>query len=426
MSLHRLIYLSRIEIPNQRSHSIQMMHTCHAIAKAGVPVDFFIRGKSPVDQDAAFEYYGLAPLDNFTLRTLRPREWEHAAFVRRIMAIARRCGSGTALYTRDYHLARRLIRLRVLLRLPVFIESHMLDGFFDREYVPQWVAEVSAGRVPDPRATEWFNLNDFCYRRADGVVSLLASTGRVLNEQYPGTPVVEAWHGTDPDSEPSYEPDGRDGVYYIGNLYDYYHAETLVEAMPLLPGREVFIVGGNDAGDLARTRQSAVEAGVAERVHFLGHVPPTQVHEFYRRCRVVVTLFAGPSISHVGCRWSRPICRSSRRFFARARRASTSSRAARSRWPGPCSACWRRPASPALSPTLPTARPSSTPGPNAPGGSPGSSATACRAGRVRHAPPRRPRPGASGSAGAGGEGRCGACYTCPASTCRTRTRTRSR
>ncbi|MFP4058218.1 MAG: glycosyltransferase family 4 protein [Candidatus Brocadiia bacterium] len=297
MNLRRLIYLSRIELPNPRSHSIQMMRTCHAIAQTGVGVDFFVRAEEPVDREPVFDYYGLEPLDNFTLRTLRPREWEHAAFVRKIVAIARRCGHGTALYTRDYHIARRLIRLRPFLRLPVFVETHMLDGFFDREYVPQWVAEVSAGREPDPRSTQWFSLVDSCYRRADGVVSLLGSTYRILRQRYESTPVIAAWHGTDPDPQPAYEPEGRRGVYYIGNLYDYYQPETLVEAMRHVPGHELMIVGGNDPHDVARTRRATEQAGVADRVRFLGHVAPTRVREFYRRCRVVVTLFAGQKVA---------------------------------------------------------------------------------------------------------------------------------
>jgi len=72
----------------------------------------------------------------------------------------------------------------------------MLDGFFDRQHVPQWVREAVAGRPPNPRTTEWFRLVDACYRRADGVVSLLGSTCRVLRQSYPPTPCVEIWHGT--------------------------------------------------------------------------------------------------------------------------------------------------------------------------------------------------------------------------------------
>lgn len=297
MSLRRLIYLSRIEIPNQRSHSIQMMRTCHAIAQAGVGVDFFVRADEPVDRDAVFEYYGLEPLDNFTLRTLKPHEWEHAAFVRRIFAIARRCGRGTAFYTRDFHLARRLIRLRPLLRLPVFVESHMRDGFFERQSLPQWIDDVVAGRASDPRQTADFRLHNSCYRGADGVVCLLRSTVEALRKNYPDTPAVHAWHGTDPDPDFTYDPDRRHGVYYIGNLYDSYKPETLIEAMRPLTGHELFIVGGNDPADVARARQCAGRAGVADRVHFLGYVPPPQVREHYRRCRVAVTLLAGQKVA---------------------------------------------------------------------------------------------------------------------------------
>jgi glycosyltransferase involved in cell wall biosynthesis len=297
LQLRRLIYLSRIEIPNQRSHSIQMMGTCHAIAQTGVAVDFFVRADKPVDREAVFDYYGLKPLDNFTLKTLRPYEWEHAAFVRRIWSIARRCGSGTALYTRDYHLARRLIRLRPFLRLPVFVETHNRDGFFERNLLPGWVDDILHDRKPDPRRTGEFALLDYCYRRANGVVCLLDGARKVLERDYPDTPTIQAWHGTDPEANPVFQPEARSGIYYIGNLYDYCQPETLVEAMAGLPAQELFIVGGNDPGDVARTRDAARRAGVADRVHFLGHVPPPQVREFYHRCRVAVTLLAGQKVA---------------------------------------------------------------------------------------------------------------------------------
>ncbi len=297
MSLRRLIYLSRIELPNRRSHSIQMMRTCHAIAQAGVTVDFFVRAEEPVDRFEVFDYYGLEPLDNFTIRTLTPHEWEHAAFVRRIVAIARRCGRDTAFYTRDFHLARRLIRLRPLLRLPVFVESHMRDGFFERQSLYQWIDDVVAGRESDPRQTADFHLHDSCYRRADGVICLLKSTEDALARRYPDTPTVHAWHGTECDPHADYDPERRHGVYYIGNLYDSYKPETLIEAMQSLENHELFIVGGNDPDDVARARECAERAGVDDRVHFLGYVPPPQVREHYRRCRVVVTLLAGQKIA---------------------------------------------------------------------------------------------------------------------------------
>jgi glycosyltransferase involved in cell wall biosynthesis len=295
--LRRLVYLSRIELPNRRSHSIQMLRTCQALAEAGVAVEFLWRAREPVDGETIRDYYGLPRLASLTLRGLPPGDWEHFAFFRRALGLAWRSRAGAVFYTRDFHLARRLIRLRPLLRLPVLVETHMLDGFFDRQYVPQWVREAVAGRSPDPRATEWFRLVDACYRRADGVVSLLGSTARVLRQSYPATPFVEIWHGTAPDPAPSYDPTTRQGVYYVGNLYDYYQPDTLIEAMRLLPGHELFLVGGNDESDVARVRACAERAGVADRVGFLGHVAPTQLSDFYRRCRVVVSLFAGQKIA---------------------------------------------------------------------------------------------------------------------------------
>jgi len=297
MSLRRLVYLARIELPNRRSNSIQTMRTCHAIAAAGVRVDLCFLGQEPVAREAIFDYYGLEPLDSFALRPLGDGEWRGMAFVCRMREVARRYGRDVAIYTRAFRVARRLIRLRPFLRLPVLIETHMRDGFFDGHHLAQWFADVAAGRTPEPRSTEEFDLLDYCYRRADGVVCLLDGTCETLRRAYPATPVLHAWHGTDPAQEPAYEPGARGGVYYVGNLYEHYQPETLVEAMRLLPGQELFLVGGNDERDVARVRRFAETAGVADRVHFLGHVPPAHLREFYERCRVAVALLAGQKMA---------------------------------------------------------------------------------------------------------------------------------
>jgi glycosyltransferase involved in cell wall biosynthesis len=173
----------------------------------------------------------------------------------------------------------------------------MLDGFFDRQYVPQWVADVTAGRTPDPRATEWFRLVDTGYRRADGVVCLVGRTRRILAEAYPATPTVLLWHSTEPDPALTYDPAAREGIYYVGNLYGYYQPDVLIEALGQLPGQNLYLVGGNEEADVARVRAGAERAGLTERVHFLGHVAPTQLAEFYRRARVVVSLFAGQKLA---------------------------------------------------------------------------------------------------------------------------------
>ena len=41
-------------------------------------------------------------------------------------------------------------------------------------------------------------------------------------------------NGTDPDPNFDYDPQRRHGIYYIGNLYDSYKPETLIEAMRAL------------------------------------------------------------------------------------------------------------------------------------------------------------------------------------------------
>ena len=297
MELRRLVYLSRTQLPNQRSHSIQMLRTCRAIAGTGLRVDFLVRGELPLDPKAVLDYYGLPAVDTLAVRALPPADWEHLSFVRSMFRAVRGSRAGTAFLTRDPHLARRLARLRPVLRVPVFYETHMRDGFFERQYLPYWMGEVSAGRAPDPRTTHWYHMVDYCYRRVDGVISQCHDTMHVLKRSYPATPAIYVWHGTDPSPVADYDAEQREGIYYVGNLYELYRFETLLEAVARLPNQPLYVVGGNDQSDVERTQGHADRLGIGSRVHFLGHVPPWRVGEFCQRARVGVALLEGAKLA---------------------------------------------------------------------------------------------------------------------------------
>jgi glycogen synthase len=77
--------------------------------------------------------------------------------------------------------------------------------------------------------------------------------------------------------------EGADVVGFIGSFYDYEGLDDLIGAMPLLlerrPEAQLLMVGGGPVE--AALKRQAEEAGVADRVRFVGRVPHHEVELYY-------------------------------------------------------------------------------------------------------------------------------------------------
>src|SRR3546814_7168895 len=72
-------------------------------------------------------------------------------------------------------------------------------------------------------------------------------------------------------------------IGFIGSFYDYEGIDDLIAAMPALvaaqPGARLLLVGGGPM-EMALKAQAAASP-VADRVHFVGRVPHSQVERYY-------------------------------------------------------------------------------------------------------------------------------------------------
>lgn len=79
----------------------------------------------------------------------------------------------------------------------------------------------------------------------------------------------------------------KNKIVYVGQLYPWKGAGTMVEALKELPGAELHLVGGSEER-IRELKESAGRLGVSERVIFHGQVAPEQVRANLAEAAVAV------------------------------------------------------------------------------------------------------------------------------------------
>jgi len=82
-------------------------------------------------------------------------------------------------------------------------------------------------------------------------------------------------------------------ILFVSALWPYKNAEVVIRALARLrdrgvTGHDVVIAGAGPSSYEAELREVARAAGVADAVHFLGHVPQARIGEVYEKAAVVV------------------------------------------------------------------------------------------------------------------------------------------
>lgn len=303
MRSRKIIYFANIRLPKFKAHAIQIVRNCIALAARGAEVELFIDRINAESVGEMFAFYGERPPENLNVRVLpkvlpRSNQWKDKGFVTFILRNFLFGEKSAVFYLRDYYLARILIKLRPLVKIPIVFESHKIDGYFDAGVQGDQQAEREKGR--GLRESEDRRDIDYCYANADGVISISKTTEEFINENFPRTKTLFAWHGTGFESNsvnvgvPFSE---RSGIYYFGNFYRYLRMETLIEAMKYVENEELFLVGGNDEEDVQRLRKCLKEHGVEDKVQFIGPIEPARVAYYQRRAFLVVATTMGLKLS---------------------------------------------------------------------------------------------------------------------------------
>ena len=274
-----VIYLHNQRLMGGKAHDIVIMRTCYALAKIGHRVKI-ITGRPASDKDI-FEYYGLNPIPGFEI--IRIPMWRsrifswHAVFnifcLLKIIELKKK-NAADIIYLREIKLARFLLNFRQLLRLPFAIEIHDLKikKFYES--------------CPEKNRDE-----DYVFRRVNGIIVLLDTFGKILQETYKisGIPTVKVPLAAEkiPFECNDCRKSGQKIIGYIGRLYPMQGVDLLIEAMRYLPDARLSIIGGGER-DITRLKRLAAGKKVEARVYFHGFVSPGMVSEKAKEADVMV------------------------------------------------------------------------------------------------------------------------------------------
>ncbi len=243
----RILHLYRPRVPATRAQSVQVVHTCHALARRGHTVTLLgdradvaaagaaglAAGADPGDPTAALRAYGLDHPEGLDLR-IAPVVWAPGAGWWFRWQVRR--WEGDVVYAR----AKRYVA-RIPTRVPVVIEAHEVDSALARE------------RGENPAAM--LRLEAAVYRRAAGVVANCGGTLALLEATHtlPSRRVVihnatradRALLSTGGAPAPAASP----VVGYTGSPRAYKGLATVLASLPSWPaGARLELVGGAPEG----------------------------------------------------------------------------------------------------------------------------------------------------------------------------------
>lgn len=307
-----LSYVYDTPVPSQLAAPIQIFNTCRQLCELGVATTIYTGVLTVEGVDAALDYYGLTPHPLLNIVPIgekgRPRRqlWQQLRQAQPAGVpplIMSRGEQGVALFSQLRRLPRRLPPHSTARYI---YEAHRLCFTeVGRWQPPQPGAPpVLSGLRRRWRAWRMWQQERRAVEEADGLVCLTQGVAAALREEFHVTaPTLILPSGTHlPITElpatalpPTALPPsqlcpfaGRDiDILYVGKLKARKGIFDLVAALRHLPGRSLWLVGG-DAAEQAAVQAYAQAQGVWDQLVLPGYVEPTQVAALYRRARVGV------------------------------------------------------------------------------------------------------------------------------------------
>jgi GT2 family glycosyltransferase len=282
----RILYpvSERVDFRLARFH--QIFQTAHALARQGCEVDLIL-GKNETDAaPGVLSYYGLWAHENLRIHVLPMLRGENGWLFRvswdRVflwacwVKIRELLGHRPydAIFTRHLSPAAFLLGRKGDFRLPLIFEAH----------------EIFFLTTDKKEKTERIRLEESrIYPRMDGIVSISRGLADKMKEVFGITAPLEVIpDGVSPGLFSTVPGERKKNkIVYVGQLYPWKGAGTLIEALKELPGGELHLAGGSEER-IRELKESAGRLGVSERAIFHGQVTPEQVRAHLAEAAVAV------------------------------------------------------------------------------------------------------------------------------------------
>lgn len=283
----RVLYVHPVKVPNPEANLLQAAHTCRALAEAGCEVFLIVAKVRKGGRDAALRALGVEPHPSLFLvaepafrlkNASRVESWfVRAGLMFFLRSLAKK--GRTVLYLRtlrDSRLSRFLLFASRLLKAPLIYEAHKIyrdkreDQGFHRESL-QRVARTE--------------------RRVLGKAAAVVASHPLLADELRERGLVrgEMIVAENAVEEPRRRsrPRPRFDAAYVGSLFPWKGVDVCLAAAARGRGRTA-IVGGNPPSRLAELRESALRAGLGDRIVFFGQVRHRTALALLHRARVAL------------------------------------------------------------------------------------------------------------------------------------------
>lgn len=298
MKLKRIIYITRLTIPKKGPRSIQVLKNCVALAEQNIEVFLYVKRNRFLNMDSLSQYYGFQIPQGLHIKTLPLLVRFSSALIALFVCIKTifgrngashpKDGGSSTFYSSDYTLAKYAIRLKWLHRMPIFFEVHGAPRFSKGQIM---IVNKESRSRSKPKAI------DFVHRNSDGLICTYKEAEEFLINQSIKTPLIYAWHGTEPESNFNYSLSERSGIYYTGSFSETYDIESLVEAMRYVEGERLILVGGYTQTDISRIKRFSEENGVAEKVVLKEYLPSGELRHHLKLSKAVITFWSGQKVA---------------------------------------------------------------------------------------------------------------------------------
>ncbi len=297
--LGKILYLFRSDLDGMWGRVTQSIHTICEFARQGHPITVVApvqssRFKNIMHDAGIADYHSLKSRLRFV--RIDRSAYNREAYLASLLKRYRRRGH-QILYFRQPRIGSLILPLAHRLGYRVVMENHCPYSVWsirkrnlDWRLTPACLHWYRAGIRLDVRYER--NL----YQYLDAVICTTPAMEQRVKRLVPEATTLLMPNGAPnvPQKLPSYSNESRNiDILYVGKTAVEKGTDMIIQAMTLLPGRILNIVGGPTEENLAPFRSLALALGVADRVVFHTWVAQKHVQQMMRRARVGVHPISG-------------------------------------------------------------------------------------------------------------------------------------